>query len=123
MLCDNGDFLPTTPITSGILALITLPSKSLDTAAGSSAAIMALTTAIPSRDLCGEADCSRTIDVLEALTPPMHTVGMDEWPDEWRAERISAMPEGPMMDLVSFLLDTSSDYKWLAGYMSEKGHT
>ena len=106
MLCDNGDFLPTVLITSGILALITLPSKSLDTAAGSSAAMMALTTAIPSRALYGEADCARTAEVLEALTPPMQTVGMEEWPASWRAERMSAMPEGPMMDFVSFLLYT-----------------
>lgn len=103
MLCDKGVFLPTAPTTSGIFALITLPSKSLDTAAGSSAAMIALTTATPSRDLCDEADWASTSVVLEALMPPMQTVGM-EWPAWWRAERISETPEGPMMDFVSFLL-------------------
>lgn len=41
---------------------------------------------------------------LRALMPPMQTVGMEAWPEEERAWRMARMPEGPMMDFVSFLL-------------------
>lgn len=78
ILCDKGVFLPTAATASAVFAQITLPTKSLDTAAGSSAAMTALTTAMPSRLLCGEALCERTALAFVALTPPMQTVGVDE---------------------------------------------
>ena len=104
MLCDKGPFLATACTTSGTLAATTLPRRSLAAAAGSSAATMALTTATPSSVLWGETLCAMTCRVLEALTPPMQTVGMPPWPLAARAERMVLTPWGPMIDLVSFFV-------------------
>lgn len=105
MLCDNGVVLATVLMISGILATVTLARRSRATAAGSCAATMALTTAMPSRLFCGELLCARTDWALDALRPPMQTVGTEPWPAAARNERMSRTPLGPMMDLVSFLLD------------------
>jgi hypothetical protein len=107
MLCDRGVLAATAATTSGILERMTLPRSCLAAAAGSGADMMALTTAMPSSVLRGEAACTaaRTEGVLEALMPPMQTVGTEAWPASCRAERMPATPDGPMMDLVSFFLD------------------
>jgi hypothetical protein len=105
MLCDSGVVSATALTTSGTLAATTWARRSLATAAGSGAATRALTTATPSRLLRGVALLwTRTVRVLEALTPPMQTVGMAAWPAPARAARMERTPAGPMMDFVSRLV-------------------
>ena len=104
MLWEMGVVLATALITSGILETMTLASRSRAAAAGSAAATTALTTATPSRLFRGALDCSSTACALEALTPPMQTVGTWPWPAAARAVRMSETPAGPMMAFVSFLL-------------------
>jgi hypothetical protein len=104
MLCDKGVVSATFLITSGILATTTWPNRSLETAAGSAAATMALTTATPSRLLFGDADWARTEAVFDALMPPMQTVETCPYPAATIAVRMSLTPLVPIIDLVSFFL-------------------
>lgn len=77
MLCVNGVVSATWRKTWGIMATVTLSTRSRDTAAGSEAAMIALTMATPSRDLEGARHWEMTGLMLEALMPPMQTVGME----------------------------------------------
>lgn len=63
-----------TPNLNGVAAR-TNPSSRLDSASGSSAAMMALTTATPSRGFSRGLPRNSTCGMLEALMPPMHTAG------------------------------------------------
>src|ERR1700753_2185991 len=78
--------------------------SSLDASNGSWAAMIALTTAMPSRVLVGAADWYRTRWTLDALMPPMQTVLILPYPDDDRASSIERIPACPTMDFVfSFL--------------------
>lgn len=66
-------------------------------------AMIALTTAMPSRCFDGVLDWKRMRWMFVELTPPMQTVGRAAWVLDTVA-RMRRRPDMPMMDLVSRLL-------------------
>ena len=79
-------------------------SSRRDSASGSAAAMMALTTATPSRGFPGGLPRNSTCGMLEALMPPMHTAGTPPWPLSARTARVCLSPSGPMTFFVFVFL-------------------
>lgn len=126
MLCDRGFcwctavIAPGTRLSSSSLVLAaavpvrgcllreeasrTRPSSRLASTSGSAAAMMALTTATPSRGLARGLPRNSTCGMLDALMPPMHTAGTPPWPRSTRVARVCLRPSGPITFLVFVLL-------------------
>lgn len=99
----------------------TRPSSRLDSASGSSAAMMALTTATPSRGFSGGLPRKSTCGMLDALMPPMHTAGTPPWPFAARTVSVCLSPSGPMTFLVFVLLHGNSQHCHLEVFTHKGG--